>query len=527
MSHRNRRLAALLLAAALLSSCTRSGPEPVGPDRSEDEPLSYWAELNGNAASARSRIAEVPFFDDWQERTGVRLKFVQPPSNQGREAISVLLASDDVPDLIEYEWINYPGGPEKAIQDGHILRLNEAMEKHAPNLTRYLREHPDIDKLVRTADGSYYAFPFIRGDERLLTYQGPIVRKDWLDELGLPVPETIGDWEQALTAFKERKGAQAPLTLLGTTNPLNGVEGGAFIGAFGIAKGFYVEEGKVRFGPAEPGYRDFLQLMRSWYEKGLLDPNFAAVDSVTQDASMTSGRSGASVWNAGAGIGSWLPMLRKQDSDAELAAAPYPVLRRGDRPKFGQRAPAVGPSGAVAVSARSERVEEAVRLMDFGYGEEGHMLFNFGAEGKSYELRGGYPAYTDLIFANPEQLSMPQTLAMYTRASYFGPFVQDIRYQEQYFRLPEQREAVRIWSNTDAEEHALPNLPLTERESLELSAIMQEVQAAVDEMSLKLVLGIEPMAAFESWRGRLEALGIGRALAIQQQALERYEGAAR
>ena len=88
-------------------------------------PLTYWAELNGNAASIKSSFGEVPFFQEWQRRTGVELDFIQPPGNQGKEALSILLASGELPDLIEYEWINYPGGPEKAINDGYILRLNE------------------------------------------------------------------------------------------------------------------------------------------------------------------------------------------------------------------------------------------------------------------------------------------------------------------------------------------------------------------------------------------------------------------
>ena len=42
--------------------------------------------------------------------------------------------------------------------------------------------------LVKTDDGRYFGFPFIRGDVYLQTYIGPIVRQDWLDELGLEAP---------------------------------------------------------------------------------------------------------------------------------------------------------------------------------------------------------------------------------------------------------------------------------------------------------------------------------------------------
>ncbi|UOK66201.1 extracellular solute-binding protein [Paenibacillus sp. OVF10] len=130
---------------------------------------------------------------------------MRPPANQAKEAINVLLTSGELPDMIEYEWSNYPGGPEKAIKDGYILRLNDVIDQYTPHLKQYLNEHPDIDMQIRTASGSYYAFPFIQGDDKLRTYQGPIIRKDWLDELGLDVPTTIDEWHTMLQAFKDKR----------------------------------------------------------------------------------------------------------------------------------------------------------------------------------------------------------------------------------------------------------------------------------------------------------------------------------
>ena len=484
--------------------------------------LTYWAELNGNAGSVRPTFQDVPFFQEWQRRTGVELTFIQPPANQATESLNVLLASGDLPDMMEYEWDSFPGGPDKAIADGYILRLNDIIDRYAPNLRKYLDEHPDIDKMVKTGSGNYYVFPFIRGDDRLLTYQGPIVRKDWLDELGLPVPETIDEWHTALKAFKERKGVEAPLTFLGVPGPLFGLDGGAFIGAFGVENGFYVDGGHVRFGPVEPGYKQFLALFRQWYAEGLIDPNFATADTETIDANMLSGRSGATIWNAGAGIGTWQPVVQERKPTARFAPAPYPVLRKGERPKFGQRSFAYVGSGGVAISADSPNAEQAARMLDYGYGPEGHLLFNFGVEGQSYVMKNGYPTYTDLILHNPDKLVPSQALALYTRANYFGPFVQDVRYMEQYYVLPEQREAVRLWSETDAALHQLPPVSLTERESAELSAIMQNVDAVVNDMSLKIILGIEPLESYEDYAAEIRSLGIGRAVAIQEAALQRY-----
>jgi putative aldouronate transport system substrate-binding protein len=176
----------------------------------------------------------------------------------------------------------------------------------------------------------------------------------------------------------------------------------------------------------------------------------------------------------------------------------------------------------VAISPKSDQVVKAVQMLDYGYSPEGHMFFNFGMEGVSYTMKGEYPQYTDLILRNPDKLAPSQALAMYSRASYFGPFVQDERYAEQYYSLPQQREAVKLWADTDADEHLLPPTPKTERENAELSVIMQDVSLLVDEMSLKLILGIEPMEAYDSYLDKIRSMRIDRALEIQEAALMRY-----
>ena len=51
----------------------------------------------------------------------------------------------------------------------------------SPNLKKYLSENPDIDRMVKTDNGTYFAFPFIRGEDGLCYTVGSFIRKDWLD----------------------------------------------------------------------------------------------------------------------------------------------------------------------------------------------------------------------------------------------------------------------------------------------------------------------------------------------------------
>lgn len=543
MRQRRTKLVSSLVAttvmSALVIACSGNGNKPAATDPGKTEPsgqtpaaasyplktdqtLTYWAELPGNLTGVKAAHGEVPFYQEWQKKTGVPLKFTTAPSNQGKESLNVMLASGNLPDMIEYNFVTFPGGPEKAIKDGYILRLNDLIDKHAPNLKKYLKEHPDVDKMIKTDSGSYYVFPFIRGDDSLMVFQGPIVRKDWLDELGLPLPTTIDEWTAMLKAFKDKKGAAAAFSVNSKPRVLNDFNAGAFAGAFGVTRNFYLENGQIKFGPAEKGYKEFLALFRSWYAEGLLDKNIANVDTKALDSNIASGATGATVGNAGGGIGKWQPLVTAKDPKAKLVAAPYPVLKKGDTPKFGQRDQPFTQGGMVAITAKTKNPELAAKLLDYGYGEEGHMFFNFGTAGVSYNMTNGYPKYTDLIMNNPDKLAPAQAMSMYFRSNYNGPFVQDKRYIEQYLALPEQREAVGVWQKTEMQKYQLPPITPTQEESSEYAKIMTDIDTLVDEMTLKLILGTESLDTFDKYVDKMKSLKLDRAIEIQKAALDRY-----
>ena len=53
----------------------------------------------------------------------------------------------------------------------------------------------------------------------------------------------------------------------------------------------------MKYGPIEPGFKEYLTLMNQWYNEGLLDPDFAATSSDTNFYSeyLTTGRAGSIV----------------------------------------------------------------------------------------------------------------------------------------------------------------------------------------------------------------------------------------
>mgnify|MGYP002615509160 FL=1 len=150
------------------------------------------------------------------------------------------------------------------------------------------------------------------------------------------------------------------------------------------------------------------------------------------------------------------------------------------------------------------------------------MLNNFGIEGESYEMKDGYPTYTDVITKNPDGLAMSQALPLYVRAANEGPFVQDARYIEQYYALPQQQEALSVWGNNNHEKHAVPQITMTEEETSEYSKIINEITTYRDEMTVKFIVGSESLDNYQSYVSNIENMNIKRALEIKQAAYERF-----
>ncbi len=92
----------------------------------------------------------------------VNIDFKHPPEGLDKEQFNLMLASNNLPDMIYWSWNTVPGGPSKMLQDGAIIKLNDLIDKYAPNIKKIYKENSNIRKQSMLDDGSYYMFPFIR-----------------------------------------------------------------------------------------------------------------------------------------------------------------------------------------------------------------------------------------------------------------------------------------------------------------------------------------------------------------------------
>jgi len=477
--------------------------------------LTYWVGLASNVTAFATNYSELPFRKNLEKATGIKVKYEHPPSGQELETLNVLLASGEYPDIIEYAWPGYSGGVTKLFSDGVILELTDLMKQYAPNLTAYYKDNPEIAKQVKSDDGKYYLVPFIRGSKELRHTSGPVLRMDWLKEAKLDPPGIISEWETALTAFRKQQDCPAPFS--GSLDHLKRV----FIPAFEIGQDFYPVDKTVKYGPAEDGYKEFLATMADWYEKGLIDPNFSTMDRTIQDSNMTTGKGGSTYAAGGGQMGPYIQTAQGENPEYDLVPATFPTKSPGEKPKYISSYEFTS-NGHAVITTSCRNPEAAMRFLDYPRSEEGHILYNFGMEGESFDYVNGVPTYSDLVMNNPDGLTTAQAMSKYCLANVSGPFTQDLEYIQQYYQMPQQKQALINWSDSDEQTSVLPPITFTPEESSKVSRIMTEVETYRDEMTMKIIMGSEPVSKVDEFQSTLKDMSLDNAIGIYQTALDRY-----
>ena len=409
--------------------------------------FSMWVVWSNSYMSSPDECITVK---ELEERTNVHINYVVVNSQEAMEKFGLMIASGDVPDMVRQATSYYPSGIKKAVNDGIFMDVTDAIKENMPNYLALVQTHPEALKGYVADDGTMPVVWGLNGDDNGLasqkTYLGLLIRQDWLDDCGLPMPETIEDWHKTLTAFKEEKGAEAPLMI----GPEGTLYAGAFTSAFGVMPEFYAEDGVVKYGPAELGYKDFLDTFRQWYAEGLIDQNFTANNSETiaDNSYMATGKAGAGSSLFVYGGKFFLNSGMSTDENINYVGAPIPVMNAGDTPKSCYTGSRIT-GESIAFSPSIQNLDIALKWLDYQYTEEAMALCNYGIEGETYTLnKNGTPKYqyTDQILNNPDGYSPSDALLFYCPR--IAPGRYDWQYEEQFYT--EDVLAIEdVWSQAD------------------------------------------------------------------------------
>lgn len=485
-----------------------------------DEPvtLTYFNADDTNAAIITNDWNDNEFYQEMERRTGVHLEFETVSSADYQTNFNLMIASGKLADLIYVGASYYAEGVDAAIDDGYFLDLTDKVEEYMPNYNAIRTSDIQYELLSTTDSGRLGAVYELRQSK-----QGPWlglwIRQDWLDDLGLDTPVTFDDYHEVLTAFKEEKGATAPLIL-----NFSGSDGefGTMSGGLNVLNSWQLDEtGKVNFGPYMDAWKEYVTIMHQWFEEGLIDPDFMATDERTADmAKVVTGASGLfaalytmpSVYEASS-----------DDPDMNLVPVNPPVKNEGDEIHIRLRDSYT--SGNTAISADCENWEVALRWLDYLYTEEGALLANYGVEGDTFEFdENGDPVFTDKILNNENGWTMTQTVASYLCPS--AAIANWSDWTRELAGVPEKDQACYdVWAEADDTWRLPSSVSLTQDESTERAALYADISTTVKEQTAQFISGaLDIESNWDAYIASLESSGIERAIEITQAAYDRYLG---
>jgi putative aldouronate transport system substrate-binding protein len=362
-------------------------------------------------------------------------------------------------------------------------------------------------------------------DKKMNVVTGPQIRKDWLIKLGLDVPETLDEFRAVLTAFRDRDpngnglADEIPLSGVGLMDTTYAV-GKFTIWPFGTdPEDFYMAGDTVTYGPLTPELKEAMEYTRELYTEGLIDPDYLLNDRGKMDGKMAQNRVGM--------VYSWQPVkymdsIPKKIPDFYITGIPF-LRKDGDSPNycFETRFLTTVTQTEAVITTAAEFPEQTLEWLDYPFSDEGHLLFNFGIEGESYEMTGGFPRYTEKVLNNPKH-SVVVAHQLFHMAQNAWPIVQDPRHIRQLYTHPAVDECKEQWAKGDLSRVYPAGIKFDWETNDIRSQFEIDIKTYVSEFLNKLVIG---QAEFDEWEGfqnRLESMGIREVLNIYQEAYDEY-----
>ena len=491
-----------------------------------DEPVTVtmWMGVNPNVLKITEDIGnDCALWNELATRTGVNLEFTVVNPDTESEKFNLMVASNDLSDIISNATTLYTNGGEAAVADEILIdHLPDLTEELTPQICKLMEEYPDAVPEALTESGWLAGMPQLSMQTETTQTFGPMIRKDWLDELGLDVPETYDELHDVLVAFKEKKGADAPLLLNYAATGINNgmVEG---YGIFGLvadaamSEPYYQVDDTVMYGPIQPEFKEYLTMIHDWYQEGLIWQDFMSYTDFQNPPTDVILADRAGVFYAEV---TYIATLEDASNTEgfELVAIPDFVRNPGDTIPFKEER-AYAASTPWSISTQCECPELLMQWCNYMYTDEGALLCNYGIEGESFEYDENHvPVFTDLVLNNPD---MSTTVALFMYCLDRGPFYRD-ETREQSGYTQAQKDASGIWQSNMTVGRGIGSTALNTEESSEVNQFYGDIKTYIEQSVLEFIIGNRDLSEFDEFVSHIEGMGIDKVTACYQDAYERY-----
>jgi putative aldouronate transport system substrate-binding protein len=406
-------LRVVLAAAAIVLMF--AGCEKKQSDVADAGPVTIELWYGAAVTEAGPPPANWPVLQLIKDKLNIDLQLTALPSNESDQDVKIQAAgaSNSLPDLFMIRrdpWLNL-------IRNGLIAPVDDLY----PLMPNRVKIQYDADSRAHTTvNGKAYGFA---SPGAVVRNEGVLIRKDWLDKLGLAAPVTTEDYIAVMRAFtnndpdgngrKDTYGYGAFVEIDAMSEGV-GRRFDPLMGAFGVAGTWTLDASDPGLTVRKPAYYDGLVYIKQVIDEGLIDPNWISYGKDDFRAAWKQGRFG---------------IMREQNAAYAAESNYAPFDKNFPNGEWLVIDPPKGPDGKASsgvytqgyrIYAVSKKAADAgkgpviARLLEWMSSDEGYYLLGWGEEGVNYTLdENGVPVAEGLpdeskAFSKPEMQPITQ-----------------------------------------------------------------------------------------------------------------------
>lgn len=384
---KKRKVAMLLAAIMCFGSLAGCGSNEEKNDDTADgqaKPIKIMAPLLSETAPEENCDIEKAL----EELTGYEVEITWVPNSSYGDKLSITLASDDIPDIL-IATTGRESSIISAVKKGAFWQLDDYLDDY-PELAKMNEEI----KLNSSFNGDTYGIYRSRDVIR----SGIIIRRDWLNNLGMEAPTTVDEFTEMLRAFKNNDpDGNGQDDTYGLTIPkwdgLN--NNGPFdiiANWFGVPNVTEVDnKGNVTYDFQSEEYMEFLDYMKMLFDEGLINQDFAVLSTDDWNNDFISGRAGCIIDTQSRAMS--IASLMAKSNGVEEGSEWVTLLGNVKSDNGDTILPTSGFAGQLMIPKQAveteERLKEVLDFIDKTNTEEGCILLNKGIEGVHYTMENG------------------------------------------------------------------------------------------------------------------------------------------
>lgn len=391
-----------LTGAGALAACTPAAPTtaPQATQPAADVPVaeapkdvpvieikvSLWDIANSFPEGEPDEIAKLV-----SDKFKIKLTPVNVGWGDADEKYNTWAASGQLPDIIGA--IAMPGQPR------YLQWINDGVVRPLPDTSNY----PEINKLMIqpevtafAMDGKNYFLP-------RATYADPawwamdrglIVRKDWLEKLGITDPKSEDEYIDMCVKF-----AKADPDGNGQDDTVGFTPVGPWIlvsqgwTGFGYTDWPWMKDADGKYRQACTGEKAFrmMEFFKRLYQAGGLDPDFATLESNQALEKFAAGKAGmlgrqVSPKHLKAVMDAWVKVQPDKDFVSSIAILHGPTVD-GSFTRFSEKS--YWSESYIEAKVDEAKLERILDLYNWLYSKEGMYMMQYGMEGKDFTIAGG------------------------------------------------------------------------------------------------------------------------------------------